>query len=520
MHHALYIQEILLHIFGHCCPTESHWTPNRLSFTTDLAVLARTCRAFKEPALDVLWSELVDLSPLVRCLPGACQSLGLSYSFKRQLNETEWETLRSYTRRVWHITGYSNLHGWLDSDNFIAICNTPIMEPLFPNLRSLYWQGMAMIPVTHIAVPSLTSLDLHFRRVPVLNNFLDSVGELSPNITRFRIYVFQCQILHEAICSHICRWANLRVLDFHGVIVDATMVSRLSEISGLTYLSFTLIPGVTDWIPSSGSVSVFPRLMHLEMASESLGPVTGLLSCTQLPVLQNLVVVCPRCPSKEVFRSYMTTVQNVCSPESLINFLFFNNKSPRLPLSGTPDSESDGQLTLDDLRPCMGFVNLWQLRVDIKWSVALTDSDLVALVSAWPRVQYLHINEEWGWRTTGGITLRGLVELLERSRSLSLLCIAIHAESFTELPHDLDEALVPSMPLRILLADSVIRAADVPALVDVFVGLRVYLRFFVALNDVAMVNRVGAEGRGGGWRQVFDGVNERLWGPSRAAGGE
>ena len=37
----------------------------------DMLSLARTCRAFKEPALDILWARLEDLSPLVRCLPEA-----------------------------------------------------------------------------------------------------------------------------------------------------------------------------------------------------------------------------------------------------------------------------------------------------------------------------------------------------------------------------------------------------------------------------------------------------------------
>ncbi|KAF8550069.1 hypothetical protein OG21DRAFT_1469182 [Imleria badia] len=62
MHHALEIQEILLNIFGHCHPD-------------DLPSLARTCRGFKEPALDVLWEELDNLSPLVRCLPEASHQL-------------------------------------------------------------------------------------------------------------------------------------------------------------------------------------------------------------------------------------------------------------------------------------------------------------------------------------------------------------------------------------------------------------------------------------------------------------
>jgi hypothetical protein len=40
----------------------------RLSRTT-IAALARTCRTFKEPALDVLWKDIDGLKPLVSCFP-------------------------------------------------------------------------------------------------------------------------------------------------------------------------------------------------------------------------------------------------------------------------------------------------------------------------------------------------------------------------------------------------------------------------------------------------------------------
>ena len=60
MHHALEIQEILSSIFGHL-----H------RYVWNMAALARTCRAFKEPALDRLWEKLDNLSVVVRYLPEA-----------------------------------------------------------------------------------------------------------------------------------------------------------------------------------------------------------------------------------------------------------------------------------------------------------------------------------------------------------------------------------------------------------------------------------------------------------------
>lgn len=69
MHHALEIEEILANIFCSFAPRVSL---TEQAAAPDLAALARTCRTFREPALDLLWRALVDSSPLARCLPHAC----------------------------------------------------------------------------------------------------------------------------------------------------------------------------------------------------------------------------------------------------------------------------------------------------------------------------------------------------------------------------------------------------------------------------------------------------------------
>ena len=70
MHRTLQVPEILSTIFDRCPPRVLSAYPCKES-SSDLAALARTCRAFKEPALDVLWRVLVDLYPLACCLPEA-----------------------------------------------------------------------------------------------------------------------------------------------------------------------------------------------------------------------------------------------------------------------------------------------------------------------------------------------------------------------------------------------------------------------------------------------------------------
>ena len=92
MHHALHIEEILLNIFSYCHILVRRSRPRRARFrvtrryaNVDLATLARTCMAFKEPALDMIWAELDDLTPLVRCLPKESWVNDSEHGVRRQL---------------------------------------------------------------------------------------------------------------------------------------------------------------------------------------------------------------------------------------------------------------------------------------------------------------------------------------------------------------------------------------------------------------------------------------------------
>jgi hypothetical protein len=58
--------EILLHIFTIIYENPQAW--GSVDSAT-IAALARTCRTFKEPALDVLWEDIEGFKPLLLCLP-------------------------------------------------------------------------------------------------------------------------------------------------------------------------------------------------------------------------------------------------------------------------------------------------------------------------------------------------------------------------------------------------------------------------------------------------------------------
>ncbi|KAG2150564.1 hypothetical protein DEU56DRAFT_35365 [Suillus clintonianus] len=68
MHQALLVSEVLSEIFAHVV---ENLGPRSASKKASLRALAITCKAFHEPAMDLLWANLngPGLTPLLGCVP-------------------------------------------------------------------------------------------------------------------------------------------------------------------------------------------------------------------------------------------------------------------------------------------------------------------------------------------------------------------------------------------------------------------------------------------------------------------
>jgi hypothetical protein len=68
MHRALtLVSEVLFEIIANLNQIPSSPDEESLS-RNSLAALARTCKTFHEPAMDVLWSDMEGLEPLLGCV--------------------------------------------------------------------------------------------------------------------------------------------------------------------------------------------------------------------------------------------------------------------------------------------------------------------------------------------------------------------------------------------------------------------------------------------------------------------
>lgn len=71
----------------------------------DIARLARCCKAFMDPALDVLWETQSSLSPLIMCFPEHFWTLEVHWSGRvvsllQEPSYDDWLSLKRYSCRI------------------------------------------------------------------------------------------------------------------------------------------------------------------------------------------------------------------------------------------------------------------------------------------------------------------------------------------------------------------------------------------------------------------------------------
>ncbi|KAI9567238.1 hypothetical protein HD554DRAFT_1011308 [Boletus coccyginus] len=444
MHRALYVEEILRNIFSyipisfHMCrpfPLVKHPQSQK-----DILSLVMTCRAFKEPALDILWACLQDLSPLVRCLPEASwvNSEG-DYSFNRRLEQGDWDIILGYARRVRALPSLRGSCG-LAVDCFEELSKPPSSAvSIFPKLRSVSltapWKEISRF-VRQLS--SLRLTDLYLAKTENLGNTIDAFGEGCPNMVSFRVWAWANS---DTISSLICHWPNLYSVNCIQVDLNVSALSHLSHLHNLRYLGFRLHEEVVEWIqssPSGSSIFTFPALRILRMASRNLASDWKLFHHFRLPVISDLIVSPRAIPTVPELLSYFTVLQETCAHNTLNDFSLILGNSSDFE-SSSSDSESDDDfppyyITFDHLRPLTVFANIRSISIDICCGVDLNERELLSLASSWPRLERFSVCDHHHWTPSSGITPSGFVQLLERCKSLRTLYFMFDTRGYTEIP--------------------------------------------------------------------------------------
>ena len=342
------------------------------------------------------------------------------------------------------------------------------LDSLLPNLRSLrldyYPVGTRLL---RHSLPSLTFLDVQLYCQHSFHSSVKSLAKTSPDLKGLSINIhYESSIdVNNVYPDFICQWRNFNTVTCYDIFLDMNTLVHLSRMPALTVLWFALSTTLSDQIASSEIPLTFSNLGVLVLNSESLHPVSSLLSKTQLPTTTDFYCNVESCPSRLELSSFLASIQTSCVGQ-IIQEMSVGQSSPHVPW------DSRTTLGLEDLRPCLAFSNLRVMAINIEWKVDLTDSELLTLASACPRLERLTINEKWGWGTLGGITPNGLLQLLQTCRSLCWISLAIDTRGYTKSPPP-SAFLGLTLPsvISINVVDSSIEAESMLAIATFFAGI-------------------------------------------------
>ena len=335
------------------------------------------------------------------------------------------------------------------------------------------------MPLLHLPLPSLVSLRAMFPNPPLFQNSLKSFPNSSPNIRRLHLIVRYLE--HTFITlepNYICRWQNLCSVTCPDFALDMDTLTHLSRMPALTELAFALSTALP--LPVSDSPLFFSTLRHFRLNSKSWSSISQLLSQTHMPAITKFTAFLHDIPSRQELRAFFAGTFGACGR----TIKRFNLKLWKLRLNDAIDPSEIPSLCLEDLQSFMAFSNLHCLEFDVEWNVGLTDAELLALASAWPRLKILCINKNVGWKTPGGITPHGLIQLLDTCRSLRRIAIAVDTRGYTGLESPSGGSLADLASRSLLLScidviDSMIEEDSVSAIATFFASIPRSSRFKV-----------------------------------------
>ncbi|KAJ6566295.1 hypothetical protein B0H19DRAFT_1373939 [Mycena capillaripes] len=384
----------------------------------NLAVLARTSKVFRNPALNVLWREQHTVFNLLKCMPADLWNISeypneegwpddnLSIILKRTILPTDWERPLFYLHRVESFTLDDNC--FLESlDFFEALSLCLPTQHIFPNLVKLYWvpePGTAFHHVRLFLAPQIKDL------------VLGSIRSV----------------------SHLCIFPDLAVLC--SFLTNLTIFTPLAELSIPSMFAFS-----PAWTTRPCGHAAGPE--KLEASSQAGTPIFPSLTRVMTPTMEDFITLISsliKCSlvyvgictirsrtTATIARQFYSTVARNCSPSYLREIIVRGEET----VSETLSSDQYDIYTVagDTLRPLLSFHNLVNVSLTHPSAFDLDDSVIRDMASAWPRIQILRLTASSYHHVRSRVTLQALYAFAEHCPVLRCLDISFDATAVPQL---------------------------------------------------------------------------------------
>jgi len=506
MHRCLTIDEILTIIFQHAFiilkpePKSREFRDRRT-----LARLARTCRYFLEPALNVLYYEINDLLWLIKCMPDDLWVVkGKQLSFRRAIQPSDWDIFLRYAHRVRSLEFDRQCHDTTDVGVYEALSNPPSPVVVFPRLLHLrcgesrkeaipFLMHLLQPTVVHVDIDNLMSNPLTFNILPLLPDRCPRIKQ----IMAFRHFVFQkgdrALETFSDVLRHLPELQTLRCAE----LPDASVL-HLSQLPNLRILRMDLRLISLDHIESVSGPVRFPVLQEVLLSSPSMSHSLRFLKFIRSASVDtiNLNVDDETCAS-----DYNAIFTEWASNPAYHNLSVIDISEMQV----WRDYDEKHIIDIATLRPLFRLKRLTSLKLETLCTFDLDNAAINEIGLAWPLLETLDLSiRECGWEIPSKVTLPGLVPLLRNCPNLALLGVVIDA---TVLPVDMETTeRLPGGGVRnnclesLWLADSKITR---PALVAAFLSaVAPNVEQIVSWNTPLLSGREGKDKYQKRWKEV------------------
>ncbi|KAI5999522.1 hypothetical protein EDD15DRAFT_2237354 [Pisolithus albus] len=470
MHHCLLIDEVLNNIFSWLGPGAT------------LCNLARTCRAFHEPAAAIIWQKLENFSPILRLLPEATRTEprehepGPAIVLTRPLTLEEWLMVKRLSQRVRNlrVVVKQRPHSYSITPGSLSFLLHPpadeSLESLFPNVQDLTfhysteavrWQDN-VITLLRILIPQLSRLSLHLdgRLYALLN--ASGILASCPNLRMLYTGPATLETQEGDRVTVAPTISSLQSLET-ARIFDASwdLLASLAQIKTLQRLLLETYDGPPD-SPLPLTNEAFAGLRYLDTHLTSWELVLSFYRWMPLGQLRGLAIEpidFDRNDYSEDLEELLTLIpEHGPFLETIkIDFCFAPPRQPR-----------HWQLTKSILTPYLSLRNLKVLDITLaspSYSPQLTDDDLIHMAQCWPLLKQLHLNiYARGWELPTGLSFRGIVALIQYCPDVEGFSLVFNAMEIPKTVYRPDGNLIQNRRIRSLqVGNSPISSPDAVA---------------------------------------------------------
>ncbi|KAH7924043.1 hypothetical protein BV22DRAFT_541321 [Leucogyrophana mollusca] len=438
MHRCLHATDILYEIaskiYGYPGDPSTMRMPVLRQARADLASLARTCRTFRDPALDVLWSFLNSFDPLIRCLPQDLwvKDEGGFLVFARPLSSSNWVVFQQHAQRVRIFGKYRSpfLFEYIGYDVLRALSRfLPDGGCFLPNLRQLNWPQpqdhmcrssgtdyYLLLPLfmgphlSHLCLGSGLGIGTDLPSEPSTSalSIVSSLHASSPLIKKFECMGVSGKMM-QSISESISQWPRLEYVEADALSQHA--ITHLSSLKSFKHLGVRL-----DQQGHHTHANFPPTLESFKIAAQSP------TACQQY--LEDIHLTCGH------LSIYIISTE-FSSPSSFQQFFLL--LSSHLSAAGlhtlkivhySPDDRDPVDWGLETLKPLFVFRNLTTFHSSRYCTAKLADADLEEIALAWPQLEVFDLDTN---TATPLVTFTGMLSLLRHCRRLRELRVTINA---------------------------------------------------------------------------------------------